>query len=155
MNHALDDHHVEQRKATVVSKLGSLGDVTVSDVPRARRRRLIGVRADAPGAELPTLASFQYREACDRKQGTWHLFAYAYEYIDRQHGGRRAYHWHDGSFHAHCVDPRRPRPDHHYRAPPMAVFEAHEEFARIYLSGEPISCDDLRPLLDWMAPFTA
>lgn len=154
MTLALDDHQVEQRKVTIVSKLESLGDVTVSDVPRARRRRLIEVHADAPGADLPTLASFDYRELFERHIGKWHLQAYAYEYLDRDHGGRRAHHWHDESFHAHCVDPRRKRRGHQYRAAPIDVFEAHDEFAHIYLSGEEISCDDLRPLLDWMGALT-
>lgn len=109
------------------------------------------MRANAPGADLPTLASFEYREAFERQQEKWHLLAYTYEYLDRGHAGRRAYHWHDASFHAHCVDPRTPRRDHHFRAPPIDVFEAHDEFARIYLSGEQVTCDDLRPPLDWMA----
>lgn len=149
MTLVLDDHQVEQRKARLVAKLEAIGDVTVSDVPRARRRRLIEVRADAPGLDLPPLASFEYREAYDHHRDRWHRIAYAYEFLDRAHGGRRAYHWHDASFHAHCVEPQR-RPAHpHFRAVPMEVFEAHDEFARIYLSGGPIRCDDLRPLLAW------
>lgn len=152
MTLALDDHQIEQRIATLVAKLEAVGDVTVSDVPRARSRRLIEVRADAPGVGLPTLASFEYREAFERQLATWRFLAYAYEYLDRAASGRRAYHWHDDSFHAHCVDPRAPRRAHHYRASAMVVFEAHEEFARIYLSDGRVHCDDLRPALDWMAP---
>lgn len=152
MSLVLDDHQVEQRKATLVAKLEALGDVTVSDAPRARRRRLIELRADAPGGDLPTLASFEYREVFERSRDPRHLLAYAYEFLDRAHGGRRAYHWHDGSFHAHCVEPEGRLGDHHYRALPMDVFEAHDEFARIYLSGARVRCGDLRPLLAWMGP---
>lgn len=149
MTLVLDDHQVEQRKARLVAKLEAFGDVTLSDVPRARRRRLIEVRADAPGLDLPPLASFKYREAYDHHRDRWHRIAYGYEFLDRAHGGRRAYHWHDASFHAHCVEPQQRPADPHFRAVPMDVFEAHDEFARIYLSGGPIRCDDLHPLLAW------
>ena len=149
MTLVLDDHQVEQRTATLVAKLEAVGDVTVSDVPRARQHRLIEVRADAPGLDLPPLASFEYREAYERRRDRWHLIAYAYQLLDRAHGGRRAYHWHDASFHAHCVEPRRRSDGHHFRAVPMDVFEAHHEFARTYLGDDPIRCDDLRPMLAW------
>ena len=148
MTLVLDDHRLGQRKATLVAKLEALGEVTVADVPRARRRRLVEVLAEAPGTDLPRLASFEYREALERARGGWRLLAYAYEFLDRAHGARRAYHWHDTSYHAHCVEPGR-RGTRHYRALPMDVFEAHDEFARLYLSGEQIRCDDLRPALDW------
>jgi hypothetical protein len=142
----LDEHQVEQRKATIAAKLEDLGDVSALDSPRARRRRLIDLRAVAPGADLPALALFQYREAFERRAGSWQLIAYGYEFHDRIRGGRRAYHWHDDSFHAHCLEPDA-RGASHYRAVPMEVFEAHDEFARIYLSGGPIRCGDLRPAL--------
>jgi hypothetical protein len=142
----LDDHQVEQRKAAVAPKLEDLGDLTVSDVPRARHRRLIEQRAGAPGADLPELARFEYREVFERRGNAWQLLAYAHEFL--ANGGRRAYHWHDGSFHAHCVGPGA-RAGRHYRAVPMDAFEAHDELARIYLSGAQIRCDDLRPMLAW------
>jgi hypothetical protein len=143
----LDEHQVEQRRATIAAKLEDLGDVTALDSPRARRRRLIDLRAVAPGADLPALALFQYREVFERHADSWQLIAYAYEFHDRGRGGRRAYHWHDDSFHAHCLEPDA-RGTSHYRAVPLEVFEAHDEFARIYLSGGPIRCGDLRPALE-------
>lgn len=149
MTLVLDDHRVEQRKATLVAKLGALGDVTASDVPRARRRRQIEIRADAPGGDLPGLAAFEYREAFERSPDGWRLIAYAYEFLDRGRGGRRAYHRHDESFHAHCVGPRD-RAGRHFRATAIDLFEAHDEFVRIYLRDEKVRCDDLRPLLAWM-----
>lgn len=150
MTLVLGDRELERRKATLGAKLEALGDVTISDVPRARRRRVVEVRADAPGADLPRLASFEYREAFERLRDRWRLLAYAYEYLDRARVGRRAYHWHDMSFHAHCLEPQGRSGDRHYRALPMDVFEAHEELARIYLSGEGSTCGDLRPFLGWM-----
>ena len=146
----LDEHKVEQRKATLRTKLERLGDATEGDRPRSRGRRLIELRADAPGLGLPAIASFLYRELLEPAAGQWRLAAYAYELLDRERGGRRAYHWHDDSYHAHCVEPGAATAARHYRAIPVDVFEAHEEFARLYLSESPVSCADLRPLLDWM-----
>jgi hypothetical protein len=143
----LSDHEIEQRRATMTSKLEALGDVTTSDTPGARGRRPIELNADAPGADMPRLASFRYREVFERSGERWQLIAYAYEYLDRVRGGRRAYHWHDDLIHAHCVDPEAGRTGGHYRAVPLDVFEAHDEFARIYLAGGTVRCDDLRPLL--------
>ena len=140
----LDDHQVEQRKATLVAKLEALGDVAITDTSRPRLRRLVEWRADAPGADLPALATFLYREAFQRTRKQWRLVAYAYEYLARARVGRRAYHWHDDSVHAHCVDSRGIGEGIHYRAVQLDVFEAHDEFARLYLGDQRVRCDDLR-----------
>lgn len=147
MRVVLSGHQLEQRKATIIAKLEAFGDVTAADVPRARRRRLVELRADAPGADRPRLASFEYREAFERSGDRWLLIAYAYEFLDRDRGGRRAYHWHDELVHAHCIDPEKPGSAGHYRATSLDVFEAHDEFARLHLSGAAVRCHDLRPLL--------
>lgn len=103
--------------------------------------------AAAPGLGLPRHATLDYREVF-HLTGTveWELIRYAYEYRTIV-GGRRAYHLHDGRFHAHCVDPRLPRADHHYRAPEIDLFEAHDEFRLLYVAGAVVSCGDLRPAL--------
>lgn len=139
-------HALEQRRATLVAKLDELADVTVDDTGSRAETRLVQMWGAAPGGGLAVLARFEYREAFRRSgPGLWDLTGYEYEY--RQGTGRRAYHLHDAGFHAHCVDARRPRADHHYRAPEIDVFEAHEEFRSLYLSGEPVSCADLRSAL--------
>ncbi|MBI2324522.1 MAG: hypothetical protein HYU87_06135 [Chloroflexi bacterium] len=101
----------------------------------------------APGYGLPTAATFGYREVFKVRGGLkWELVLYGYEYraVGR---GRRAYHFHDQRYHAHCVDPREPARDHHYRSPEVDLFEAHDEFRLLYLSGASVTCDDLRPTL--------
>lgn len=109
--------------------------------------REMRVVAAAPGFGLPTAATFDYREVF-RPISTvgWDLALYAYEYrtVD---GGRRAYHFHHDHFHAHCVDALEPDRDDHYRSPEIDVFEAHDEFRLLYLSGVPVTCGDLRPAL--------
>lgn len=102
----------------------------------------------APGDDLPVTAIFDYEEIYRRLAGSrWQLVGYAYEYRDEVRAGRRAYHLHDGRFHAHCVDPAAGQRDHHYRAPEVDVFEAHDEFTRLYVAELPVRCDDLRPAL--------
>lgn len=127
--------------------MSELGEVTLESTGRTGTReiRIIGT---APGYGLATSATFDYRElfqAVDRV--TWELIRYTYEYRTAD-GGRRGYHLHDVGFHAHCVDPREPRGDHHYRAPEIDLFEAHDEFRLLYVTGTPVSCRDLRPVID-------
>lgn len=136
-----------QRKATLIAKLDDLGDVSSDETFRGPVRGL-RIVAIAPGAELPAEARFEYEEAFrGRGAHAWELIGYAYEYRVAGGSGRRAYHLHDGLFHAHCLDPRSPSRDHHYRSAQIGLFEAHDEFSRLYLSGTRVTCDDLRPPL--------
>src|SRR5437867_3153331 len=60
---------------------------------------------------------------------------------------RRTYHDHaPHRHHAHCLDPRHPERDHHYRDVPVSVFEAHAEFLQWYARGEDMNCFGLFPL---------
>ena len=124
----------------------------------------------APGAGLAAIAVIDLREVFRRAgSAAWELLLYSYEYRERPGPGRRAYHLHGGSFHAHCVDPAAPSRDRHYygaarrssrtvtatrsgavttyRATEVDAFEAHAEFARLYLSAVRVTCDDLRAAL--------
>lgn len=143
----LSSQALGQRKANLIAKLDDLGDVSSDETLRGLVRGL-RIVAVAPGAELPAEAHFEYEEAF-RKRGAqaWELVAYAYEYRVAKVSGRRAYHLHDGQFHAHCLDPLHPSGDHHYRSAQVGLFEAHDEFSRLYLAGTPVTCDDLRPPL--------
>jgi len=49
--------------------------------------------------------------------------------------------------HAHCVDPREPERDDHYRDVPVDVFEAHAEFLRWYALNAQMNCFGLFPLV--------
>lgn len=102
----------------------------------------------APGTGLAAIAAIDLREVF-RRAGSlaWELVLYSYEYRERPGPGRRAYHLHGGRYHAHCVDPAAPTRDHHYRGTEVDAFEAHAEFARLYLSAVRVTCDDLRAAL--------
>lgn len=150
---SLDDRAFSQRKATLVAKLDDLGDVTVDDIGSRTGHRRLDLVAIAPGGEVTPLAEFSYRERFVRSaRGRWELARYAYEYRELPGPGRRAYHFHDDHFHAHCFDERRPDRDHHFRAAEVDVFEAHDEFARIYVSAEKATCEDLSPALGDLLP---
>ena len=145
---SLDDHAFEQRKATLIAKLDDLGDVTGEDSGARTGMRRLELVASAPGAELDPLAEFEYTELFRRTPtGRWAPVRYAYEYRERPAPGRRAYHWHDDRFHAHCLDRERPDRDHHFRATEVDIFEAHEEFVRLHASSDKVTCEDLRPAL--------
>ena len=148
-----DDHALEQRKATLVAKLDDLGDVTVDDIGALTGARRLDVVVAAPGLGLQPIVEFAYSEIFSRgARRRWSLVRYVYEYREQPGPGRRAYHWHDDRFHAHCVDRVWPERDHHFRATEVDLFEAHEEFVRLYASGARVSCDDLRPALAASGP---
>ena len=60
--------------------------------------------------------------------------------------GRLGFHWHDGAYHTHCVDPRYPERDHHFDGGPIDVFGAAERFGAILAGTEPLTCAGLRRL---------
>lgn len=149
----LSGHALGQRTATLIAKMDAIGDVTVDDGGVRGSIRKIRVSTIAPGGGLPTTAVFDYEEVYLRaSHGDWQLIGYSYEYGDAVNGGRRAYHLHDGRSHAHCVDPAVPGRDHHFRAPEIDAFEAHDEFSRLYAAQRPVRCDDLRPALSVRVP---
>lgn len=144
----LTAHAFEQRKKTLIAILDDLGSVTVEDSGADDDERILVLTAVAPGGDLPRAALFDYREVFSRTaRGRWTMSAYAYEYRPGPPPSRRAYHWHDDQHHAHCVDPRYPEGDHHYRSSAVEVFWAHDRFRDLYLSESPITCQDLHPLV--------
>ncbi len=144
----LNEHAFQQRKATLIAKLDALGDVTIDDARPRPALRVLDVRAEAPGFDLARAAAFEYREAFRLSGGgRWEIARYVYEYREVPGPGRRAYHWHDERFHAHCVSAGSPDRSQHYRATEIEVFEAHDEFARLYATEARVRCDDLRPAL--------
>jgi hypothetical protein len=77
----------------------------------------------------------------------WRLAKYAYDLWPepRPGGGRYGFHWHDDSFHTHCLDPRVPDRDHHFHGAFIDIFAAFHHFETILTLGEGISCAGLRP----------
>jgi hypothetical protein len=124
----------------------------LEDAGRKSGQRHIRFAVDAPGAMAPGLARFKYEEWYERDRAGWRLSRYHYDYWNRLHGGRLGYHWHrldrrDATDHAHCEPPDSESAPGHFRFYEMDLFEAHEEFIRLYASEEPIDCASLRPLV--------
>jgi hypothetical protein len=76
----------------------------------------------------------------------WTPARYAYDLLMRPGPGRYGFHWHDGWYHTHCVDPAYPNRDHHYEGNAIDLFAAFERFTGLLGGGEPLSCAGLRPV---------
>lgn len=144
----LDDHALNQRKATLLALLDRLGDAELLEEDEDEQSR-VTARSWAPLEPPHHLALFEYREVFVRTvRRTWRLAHYFYAYLQQPPPGRRAHHWHDPwAHHAHCVDPREPERDDHYRDVPVDVFEAHAEFLRWYALNAQMNCFGLFPLV--------
>ena len=142
----LTDHRFHQRQAELWSRLERAGDVTRATDDVLSGRRLLSLEVALPGWGLPVEARLVFVERYVRRQGGWELTEYAYEYQrEPRPSGRKAHHWHEGIFHAHCVDPRSPRAVAHYRDVQVDLLEAADEFLAIHLRGE-VDCSGLFPL---------
>jgi len=145
----LDAHGLEQRKATLLALLDRVGEAELNEEDAGAGGRTVRASSVAPLEPPYQVARFEYRELyepADRR--TWRLAEYAYEYLQQPRPGRRAHHWHDPwAHHAHCVDPREPERDDHYRDVPVDVFEAHAEFLRWYALNAQMNCFGLFPLV--------
>jgi hypothetical protein len=137
----------DQRIATAEVAFRGLGHVHVADpgaIPGMPRTISIGV--DHPGWGIPTAALLEFVERWIFSGGSWELTRYAYELRIVPGPGRLAFHWHDGLYHTHCVDPNDPARDHHYQGGPVDLFAAYQAFGRMLASGSSISCQALTPL---------
>ncbi len=127
--------------------LDRVGESEIIDEAPTDDRRAIVARAHAPLDPPFAHAFLEYKERYERlADGSWRLTAYRYEFQQRPPPGRRAFHWHEPwAYHSHCLDPRAPDTDDHYRGYEVDVFEAHAEFLRLYAAGT-IDCSGLHPL---------
>jgi hypothetical protein len=146
-----DDHAFEQHKTRVSAILDDLGDIRLEDSGKRDNLRRFEIEVDAPRSPLTTQARFRYLEWWSRDGRGWQLGRYQYDYLDRVHRSRLAYHRHNlpgaGDMpHSHCEPPGRPPSGPHFRAYEVDLLEAHEEFAVVYASGRPIECAGFRPL---------
>jgi hypothetical protein len=147
----LDNHAFEQRKATITTILGNVGELSIDDSGRGGSDRRFAVQVDVPGDGYPSLALFDYHEWFVNADDGWRIDRYHYDFIDRVQGGRLAYHLHEISperrrAHVHC-EPAAGMPSiSHFRAYEVDLLEAHAEFLGIFASGTPIDCSGLRPL---------
>ena len=146
-----DDHAFEQRKATILAILDDLGSPSLEDTGKAGVLRRFQVEVDVAAAPFSTDARFRYLEWWSRDGRGWRLVRYHYDYFDRVHRGRLAYHRHDLAGepdlpHIHCEPSGRPLSAPHFRSYEVDLIEAHEEFAALYASGRAIDCAGLRPI---------
>lgn len=132
----------------MVALLDRIGEARWEDIGSKDRTRVLSVATYAPLDPPYENALFEYTEIYERAgKAAWRRIEYLYEFQQRPPPGRRAHHLHPPfGHHAHCVDPRQPEPDDHYRDVDVDVFEAHAEFLRWYALGQPMDCFGLFPL---------
>ncbi len=142
------EHDLRQRAASTLALLDRLAEAEGMDTGSAGDKRVLTVRANVPHDAPFQYALFEYAEVYEQEApGAWRLTGYSYEYQQRPPPGRRAHHRHDPwGTHAHCIDPREPGRDDHFRDIELDVFEAHGEFLRLYARAEPVDCAGLFPL---------
>ena len=110
----------------------------------SRSRRKLRIEAASPGYDLPMQATFEYEEWYLRSSRGWTLTDYQYEVRLHPAGsGRKAFHWHDDSYHVHCVDPRSARANDHYRGYDVDLLrDARPDLLRIVAAGV-VDCSGL------------
>jgi len=105
----------------------SVGAVLVFHEQRAGSGSCAG-----PGRWAPAAPSrFRYLEWWSRDGRGWRLVRYQYDYFDRAHRSRLAYHRHDLAgepdlLHIHCEPSGKPPSARHFRAYEVDLLEAHE-----------------------------
>lgn len=140
----LSDHAFGQLLATLLEVLEPDGDLADFTDRRQRNARYLRIEIAAPGFGLPRRAVFEYEQWYAKSGRGWRLIEYEYEIrFVEAHGGRWAYHLHDGVHHIHCEE-RGGEPEHeHYRSYEVDLLkEAHPDLVRIYVEGR-IDCDGL------------
>lgn len=152
---ALSDGQIKSRRERLTDFLDAWGDLRVRDLGGDHERRLLEFSLDAPGQDLPVEVRAEYGESYRRRRdGSWLLAGYRYEYLDIARGRRLAHHLHDiGRLlrvpHAHCeeaIDSRDVEGTRHLRAVELDLREAHMQFMRLYASDSPPDCPDFLPL---------
>jgi hypothetical protein len=156
---ALTPGQVNARKTKLADHLDHFGDVRVTDLGERQSIRSIQWMVEAPG--VPGVSDEViglYREVYVLDGTDWLISKYTYEYLDKIHNMRLAYHMHPlragGPLvaHAHCgvLDLSQlggEEIDHnHFRAVEVDLREANDEFMTLYASGEPPPCNSMRPL---------
>jgi hypothetical protein len=133
---------LDQRFSTAEGVLTRLGQV---DLARQRgNARSIVLTVTHPGWGASTSASLRFVETWLHDNDRWGLARYAYDLLLVPGPGRLGFHWHDSVHHTHCVDPRHPDRDHHFRGAPIDLFTAAERFGAILNGTELLTCGNLR-----------
>ena len=158
----LTSGQLSTRLAKLTDHLDYFGDVRVTDHGERQPRRRIEWFLAAPGVpgvhdEVVGL----YRETYDRDGADWRIAKYTYEYLDKLHQRRLAYHLHPMASggplvpHAHCgvlevsvleMSVFEEEDRDHFRATEVDLTEANDEFMTLYASGLAPDCHRFRPL---------
>jgi hypothetical protein len=146
----LSRQQFNQRAAQMTARFDRLGETELQDNGEKRKARRLTWIIRSPSSEW-LLAEFRYSEWYRRSGADWHMTKYHYDFFDRSHGGRRAYHCHDlpparAVPHAHCEVPIGYKTADHFRYFELDLIEAHEEFERTYAADDGVSCAGLLEL---------
>ena len=140
---SLRTQQLDQRIDTSRGSFQRLGDVTI-----ARQRdagpQTIEIGVDHPGWGVATTAHLFFVETWVLTGDLWEQTKYAYDLILRPGPGRFGFHWHDGTYHTHCVDPAWPDRNRHFAGDWIDIFAAHDRFADILNGTRLLTCDGLR-----------
>lgn len=133
---------LDQRFATAEGVLRRPGHV---DAARQRdSAQTIFLVVSHPGWGSPISASLCFVETWIRDDDLWRIVRYAYDLLLVPGPGRFGFHWHDGAYHTHCVDPRYPERDHHFDGGSIDLFGAADRFGAIVAGTELLTCAGLR-----------
>lgn len=148
----LSTHEYDQRLDEIADALSGLyGQVQYGHAEHDMGTlRKLTIKVEVPGYGLDPRGALVFIEKHQRSSASdkWERFQYLYDlHMEPRSSGRFAYHWHDDVPHQHCVNPKRPRQDHHYAGP---LFDdigwAARELSAMISTG--ISCQGLHPLRD-------
>lgn len=157
----LTSGELTERMHRLADHLDHFGDVRVTDRGERTGRRRIEYFLAAPGVPgIHDEVVGLYRETFTRVGRDWRFIGYTYEYLDKIHDKRLAYHLHplvrSGPLvaHAHCgvlslgaLEETDEGETHgHLRAVAVALTEANGEFMACYFARRPPDCGAFRPL---------
>ena len=145
----LRKQQLDQRIAKAEGALRRLGHV--DSERQTGSPQTIVITITHPGWGTPMAAQLSFVETWILEGGLWTLAKYAYDLRLRPGPGRFGFHWHDGRYHEHCVDPADPGRDHHFAGDPVDLFAAFDRFTAILNGKEPLTCAGLRPLRGYRA----
>lgn len=135
---------LDQRFSTAEGALRRLGHVDVARQQGSPRTVVLTV--SHPGWGAPTSATLRFVETWSRDDTLWRLVRYAYDLLLTPGPGRYGFHWHDGTYHTHCIDPGLPERDHHFGGSPIDLFDAFERFGGFLNGAERLTCAGLQPI---------
>lgn len=149
----LSEASVNQRVVEMTARFDNIGETVVRDEGGATRYRWLqwAVVALYRGVEL---GSFQFDEYYERDGGGWAMVKYAYDFVEMTRSSRLAFHSHpllrtEPTPHVHC-EPELGHPAHdHYRFDELTIYEALEEHLKWWAADTDLTCEELRPLLNY------